>query len=178
MHPPRQAVASSPWRRAGSGEWLTQGEWGPGIRWGVSRTPSSRPQGDGRLPLARLQGCSGLARLHACVLLGTGSQPPPWCRVEPLQEDLERAPGSGQALRAAVTGTGQGRRAVSSLLVRLVSGAIKHARFSSPSESRLLLASGKLHWFSNQMRRPESWCWIPSAGAPNTWLGLPPRKDR
>ena len=132
MHPPRQAVASSPWRRAGSGEWLTQGEWGPGIRWGVSRTPSSRPQGDGRLPLARLQGCSGLARLHACVLLGTGSQPPPWCRVEPLQEDLERAPGSGQALRAAVTGTGQGRRAVSSLLVRLVSGAIKHARFSSP----------------------------------------------
>lgn len=90
LHPGGEQGQERGWRR---------GEWGLGIRSGVPRTPSSRPHGDGRLPLAWPQGCSSLARLHACALLGTGSQPAPWGIVEPQQEDLERAPGSGQALR-------------------------------------------------------------------------------
>lgn len=99
LHPGGEQGQERGWRR---------GEWGLGIRWGVPRParasgspphPSSRPHGDCRVPLARTQGCSELALLHACALLGTGSQPPPRCRVEPQQEDPELAPGSGQALR-------------------------------------------------------------------------------
>ena len=160
-----------------------RGEWGLGIRWGVPRPvrasgspphPSSRPHGDCPVRLARMQGCSEPALLHACALLGAGSQPPPWCRVEPQQEAPERAPGSGQALRrgshreparapgclqsASAPGFGSNEACTGSLFRRV----------SVP------LAPGTLHWFSNQVRRLAIPVLDPSARAPKRgWVSSP-----
>lgn len=129
LHPGGEQRPERRWRR---------GEWGPGIRSGVPRTPSSRPPGDGRLPLARPQGCSGLALLHACALRGAGSQPPPWCRVEPQQEDPERTPGSGQALRRGGHGNRPGPGLFPVCLSALFREQSSMLGFSFPSESRFL----------------------------------------
>ena len=93
-----------------------------------------------------------------------------------------RGPGAGTRLRPGFTPRRSREPARAPGLFPVYLSALLREQssmlgFSFPSESRFLLASGKLHWFSNQMRRPESWCWTPVPGRLTRGWDFPPRKD-
>ena len=178
IHLPRQAVASSPWRRAGSGEGLAQGWVGAGD---PLRGPA-HPQ----LQASRRRPPSSCL---AAGLLQSGPAPrvrAPWHRQPACtlghSGATARGPGAGTRLRPGFTPRRSREPARAPGLFPVYLSALLREQssmlgFSFPSESRFLLASGKLHWFSNQMRRPESWCWTPVPGRLTRGWDFPPRKD-